>query len=467
MANLAGADAGVYTRCSMDRNDAASVTQQEEAGTARCETEGWRERRYQDNDISASRYSRKDRPGWSRLVADVRAGLLSVVWLWESSRGDRKLYEWVGFLELCRELDVRIYVETHEQLYSMRNARHMKTLAEDGIANAYRSDEDSLRIKRNAAASARKGLPNGRPAYGYRRYYHPATGRYQRQEPEPPESGIADGIITRIARNVPLVTILRELADAGVPSPQDTAWCAATLRLMARNPAYAGYRKTPDGQLIKAWPAIVSLETHRDAVRVLADPARSTQRPGRQLHLLSYLAECGACGGGVLSVVKNKVGQPRYSCRSHGCISIDPEWLDELVTLAVCDALSGPDAATLYRSDSEESARLRGEAAILRAQLGEWLKASVSPHEYQVKKAQLLPGIERAERAAVAAELPLVLRDLLAAGNVRAAWDTALDVPARRAVITALMNVRVARAADRSYAARRDPARVIIDWHRG
>lgn len=465
MQTLTGAPAGVYTRCSQDRNDEASVTQQEEAGTVRCETEGWQRRRYEDNDRSASRYAKKGRKDWPRLLADVRAGQLRVVWLWESSRGDRKLYEWVGFLELCRELDVRIYVETHEQLYDLRNARHMKTLAEDGIANAYRSEEDSLRIKRNAAASARKGLPNGRPAYGYRRFYHPETGRYQRQEPASPEGDIAAGIITRIARNVPLVTILRELKEAEVPSPQGKEWCAASLRLMARNPAYAGYRKTPDKKMIKAWPGVVSLETHLAAARVLADPARSTQRPGSQHHLLSYLATCAACGGGILSVVRNKCGQPRYSCRSHGCVSVDPEWLDAIIADYVCTALSDPDAAALYRSDSEEADRHRAEAARLQAELDEWAAADISAGAYAIREAKLKPQIERAERAAAAAGLPLVLQDLIAAANVRAAWAT-LDIPARRAVIGALMDVRVARAADRSYAARRDSARVLIEWVR-
>jgi site-specific DNA recombinase len=473
MPNLAGTVAAVYRRCSQDRNDQASVSEQEEAGVARCETEGWTPRWYEDNDRSASRYAKKGRDDWPRLLADLRAREFTVVWLWESSRGDRKLYEWVGFLELCRDLDVRIYVETHEQLYNLRNHRHMKTLAEEGVHNAYSSDETSLRVKRTLAANARRGIPNGKVHWGYVRWYDESTGKYAGQRPEPPNSDIAAEIITRIARSDALIAIERDLVRRSIAPPRGHAWPRATLRKIARNPAYAGCRRQPDGSLKeKVWPAVVGLDIHLAAVAVLAGRKRSSPRPGRQRHLLSYLALCGAgCARPgdpppILMMGKNKYSQPRYTCRAHGCVSVDPAWLDELVTLAVCDALSSPDAISLFRSDSEEAARHRAEAARLRAQLDEWARADIQVSAYQIKEAQLLPKIQRAERSAAAAELPLVLRDLIDAGDVRAAWE-ALGIPARRAVIKALMVVKVARPEDLTRVARTDPGRVIIEWRHG
>ena len=467
MVNVAGLIAAVYPRCSIDRNDAASVNEQEELGLARCNSEDWTPRVYgEDNDVSASRYAKKDRKDWPRLLADLRAGLLQVVWLYESSRGDRKAYEWLGFLEDCRDHEVRVYVETHGRLYDIRNARDWKTLAEDGVNNAYASDETSLRIKRNAAANARRGRPNGPVPYGYTRRYHEHTGKYAGQDPALPEAGIAEEIITRIAKNDPLVAIARDLEARGIRAPAGGIWCTATLRKIARNPAYAGCRKTPEGTLVKGWPEIVSLETHLAAAAVLTGPGRSTQRPGRQLHLLSYLAACGGCGG-PLHVMRHHYGrQPRYQCRAHGCVSVDPEWLDGLVEDLVCDVLSAADAAEVFRSDSEAAAKLRAEAAKLRAQLDEWAAADISARSFAIKEAKLLPQIERAESAAKAAELPLVLKDLLEADDTRAEWD-GIEVPARRAVIRALMTVQVDRAADRSRAARTDPDRVTIKWLHG
>ena len=474
MAKLSALIAAVYRRASKDRNDQASVSEQEELGAARCGTEGWEARLYLDNDISASRYAAKDRGDWQRLLADLRAGLIQIVWLWESSRGDRKLYEWVGFLELCRELDVRIYVETHEQLYNLGNHRHMKTLAEEGVHNAYASDETSLRVRRSLAAAAARGRPHGPADYGYVRRYDPVTRKYITQEPDPPRSDIAAEIISRVALRDPVVTIARDLMSRGVLTPKGgTRWSRQTIRQIALNPEYTGCRRLKDGtfapgwvdgEFTTSWVPITGIETHLAAVAVLGDVTRSTQRPGRQERLLSYLAACGECGAS-LTGGKDYKGRLQYRCQTRGCgcIHVSQEWLDELVTIAVLDALADPSAAGLYRGDGGEAGRHRAQAERLRSELDEWAAADITPRAYQIREARLLPQIRKAERAAAAAEVPLVLRDLLTAGNLRAGWDH-LEVAARRAVIRALMTVTVARAADRTKAARTDPARVTVGW---
>ncbi len=464
MGTVALSVCAVYFRCSKDRNDQASVSEQEQAGVARCQTQGWEPRRYQDNDRSASRYAKKGRDDWPRLLADLRAGLLAVVWLWESSRGDRKAYEWLGFLELCRDRAVMIYVETHQRLYDPRIARDWKVLAEDGIDSAYESDKTSLRVRRDLAAAAAKGRPHGQPPYGLARRYDPVTGAYVTQEPDPPASDVAAGIITAIARNDPLGRIRDDLNGRGVSGPAGGRWDRHTLRLIGLNPAYAGFRLPPRGGADPEpdWMPVVSLETHLAAVAVLTGPARSP-RPGRQRHLLSYLGACGACGS--LFWVRTTRGGGQYSCRAHGCVNVSIAWLDELVTALACAKLSQPDAAELYRSDSTGAARHRGEAARLRAELDDWAAADITARAYQIREAKLALQIERAERAAAAAEVPLVLRELLTAQNVRAGWDH-LGVTARRAVIRALMTVTVAKAPDLTRASRTDPARVTIGWVR-
>ena len=455
--------AAAYFRCSKDRNDQASVEEQEESGIARCETEGWELRRYEDNDRSASRYARKDRGDWIRLVGDLRAGLFTVVWLWESSRGDRKAYEWLGFLEDCRERGVRIYVETHGRLYDIAgNHRDWKTLADDGVNNAYASDETSLRIKRHLASAARKGRPHGPAGYGIRRVYDQVTGKYLRQEPDPETGPVAAEIIGRIAAGEPVMTIKADLEARRIPGAGGGPWDRQTIRQIGLNPAYAGLRRHPGGEWKPAWQPVVPAEVHRAAAAVLR--GRDSQRPSRQRHLLSYLATC-ECGA-ALSGHTGRSGALMYKCRAHGCVNVAMGWLDELVTLAVLDALAAPDAAAAFRPDSEDAARHRGEAAGLRAQLDEWARAAGSPRAYEVKEAQILPQIERAERAAAAAESPPVLRGLLAADDVRAGWDR-LNIPSRRDIIRALMGVSVARAESQARAARTDPGRVIIEWKRG
>jgi DNA invertase Pin-like site-specific DNA recombinase len=453
-------EAAVYLRCSKDRNDEASVEEQEESGDARCAAEGWTPRKYRDNDRSASRYAKKGRDDWLRLVGDLREGRFAIVWLWESSRGDRKAYEWLGFLEDCRERGVRIYVETHGRLYDIRNNhRDWKTLAEEGVHNAYASDETSLRIRRHLAAAARKGRPHGPAGYGIRRVYHPDTGKYIRQEPDPETGPVAAEIITRISRGEPIMTIKADLEARGIPGAGGGPWDRQTIRQIGLNPAYAGLRRQPDGSWIPAWKPVVLAEVHYAAAAVLR--ARDSQRPSRQKHLLSYLAAC-ECGA-PLSGYANRYRTLMYKCRAHGCVNIAMEWLDRHVELAVLGARADPGAADLYRGDGEEGARHRAEAARLRAELDEWAEADISVRAYQVKEAKLLPLIARAEEAAAAASALPALGALLTAGDIRAGWK-ALELPSRRDVIRALMDVSVMKAPDQARASRMDPGRIVISW---
>lgn len=472
MAKLSVPWAGVYRRCSKDRNDRASVSAQEKAGAARCEAEGWKPCWYEDNDLSASRYAKLDRDDWNRLLDDLRAGILDVIWLWESSRGDRKLSEWARFLDLCRDRGTLIYVETHGRAYDMGNARDWKTLAEDGVNNAYASEETSLRVRRGLDAAAAQGRPHGLVHYGYIRLYDPVTRKYVTQEPDPETGPVAGEIIGRIARRDPVVAIARDLDARGVrppkapfgPLPKNCRWSTQTVREIALNPEYTGCRRLPDGSFVPGWVPVVSVETHLTAVEVLKDVTRSTQRPGRQERLLSYLATCRECGG-PLTGGKDYKGRPQYRCNTPGCgcIHIGQDWLDELITLAVLHTLADPDWADLHRGDDAQAGRHRAQAERLRAELDEWAAADIMPRAYKIREAKLLPQIRKAERAAAAAETPLLLRELLAAETLRAGWDY-LEIPARRAIIRGLMDVSVTRAADRTRAARVDRARVIVEW---
>lgn len=76
---------------------------------------------YIDDGRSASRYARRRRDDFDRLVADLASGATGrqsafgadILMLWESSRGSRQVGEWVSFIELCEQRAVRIWVTTH------------------------------------------------------------------------------------------------------------------------------------------------------------------------------------------------------------------------------------------------------------------------------------------------------------------------------------------------------------------
>src|SRR5262249_23732649 len=145
-------EAVIYARQSQDSQ--RSTDEQAQAGRNRAELEGWRVFDLYRDGSSASRYATRERQERSRLLQDLERPSVAVLWLWESSRGDRKLASWSALLDKCRERNVRIYVESHGREYDMAKPRDWRTLAEDGVDSAYESEKVSARVKRAMQANA-------------------------------------------------------------------------------------------------------------------------------------------------------------------------------------------------------------------------------------------------------------------------------------------------------------------------
>ncbi|MGH3528719.1 MAG: recombinase family protein, partial [Pseudonocardiaceae bacterium] len=126
-----------YLRVSLDRSGRARSLEEQHADHAQVATEhGWTlGESYRDESVSASRYSRKTRDDFARLVADLENGQFGaqVLMIWESSRGSRRVGEWVKLLELCEQRSVSIHVVTHHRTYDPANGRDRRSLLEDAV----------------------------------------------------------------------------------------------------------------------------------------------------------------------------------------------------------------------------------------------------------------------------------------------------------------------------------------------
>lgn len=435
--------AGVYGRQSAAKRK--SITEQLDAGAETVEAEGWNLVGSYSDGTSASRYARKPRGGWARVLEDIEARRLDVLVLWESSRGDRTPETWFTFLSSCRSNGVRVHVITHERTYNLANARDWKSLAEEGVSNAYESELLSIRTRRGVAASAKSGRPPmGRAVYGYRRTYDPRSGKLVGQEPDSDTAPIARSIIEQVARSVPISVIVRDLNDRGVPAPYGVRWYRQRIRDVALNPAYAGMRKHKDKTYPGEWAPIISEATYYAAVRVLTEPTRLAQaRPGRQKHLLTYLATCPA-GEPI------RAARSFYKCHS-GHVSIRREPVDALVTDLVLGRLAMPDIYDRMRrageSADKEISDARNKAAALRARLDEFRRSAIrgetTPATLAMVEAELAAQIEAEEARAASAALPVALREFAGPPeDIRERWEAA-PLAARRTVIRTLMRIEI------------------------
>lgn len=96
----------IYTRVSSDKGrDARSTTEQEQDCRQEAARQGWPVGAVvTDNDISASRFAAKDRPGFKRLWQILQPG--DVLVTWESSRAQRDLRDYLDLRDLCYERGV-------------------------------------------------------------------------------------------------------------------------------------------------------------------------------------------------------------------------------------------------------------------------------------------------------------------------------------------------------------------------
>lgn len=458
-----------YARRSRVSENQASVTDQIDRAREDIEARGWHPGEVLNEEVSASRYARRQREAWPVLMDALEAGKVGVLVLWESSRGDRKLSEWARLLDLCRDHGTLIHVISHERTYDLANHRDWKTLASEGVDNDHFSQRLSADVRRGKRGAARRGRPQGAPPYGYRVRYDQRTGKPAGWDVVSGQDEAVRRIVRGISGHVPVRQVMTGLNDDGVPSPTGGLWTAEPVRYIARNPSYAGLVRLPDGTLVgrgPEYPAIVTRQEWEAADAVLRP--RTGARPNASVYLLSFITAC-ECGG-LMTSAGRPAPRSAYRCeRGHNYVN--GAWLDERVGYLVCAKLALPDARDLYAADDDGRAgRLRGELAVLEERRARYrAKAAKAADQAEAEDAdavldELRPLIAAKKRQLGEIRFTPALRDILTADDVFAAWE-AYTVQARRDIIMAVTGISVRRVPVTARAEERyDVARVVPDW---
>jgi DNA invertase Pin-like site-specific DNA recombinase len=386
--------------------------------------------KYQDS-ASASRFAAKAREDWPRLLADIEAGRLDVVLLWEPSRGSRELEDWARFLRLCRDSGTRVHVTTHHRTYDMTIARDWRVLAEDGVDSQYESEKISSRVRRGLDANAADGMPHSQAPFGYRRVYDERgrLDRTQAQRPVESEAAVVRRVIAEVAAGISLSQIER-----------DTGVLRSTIRKICLNPAYIGKRRTKAGLVDARWPAISDAddweETWYLARAALEGKPRAgvNSRPGGAKYLLTGIMTCAQCSRPIEPDPPSARRRAAYSCRT-GHASAAMAGIDEAVKALMAARCAEDDLyALLTAASGTEAETARAEAVRLQAELDEWLSAGISPRAYKAKEDEYLPLIAAARHRAEALAVPAPVRGIVGgdAAEVAAKLE-AMTVAQRRA----------------------------------
>lgn len=415
---------------------------------------------------SASRYATKRRGDYDSLIRDLAAGRFGAdaLMIWESSRGSRRVGEWVTLLELCAERSIGIIVTTHgPRLYDPTNDRDWRTLMEDAVDSEYETRKTSKRVRRNMATSAAAGkIPGGRRAFGYT-----ADGAHL----DPDEAEIVHECVRRVLAGDTVRSIAADLNRRGIRTSAGNDWHPGPLRGMLSGQRIAGNR-THHGRVVAKgqWPAIIDDDTHRRIVATLAERAPIGRR-GRTPWVLTGFLRCGRCGAplvGNTDSTGNHAPTRRYICRKGpgyaGCggLGIKADPLEELLGDLATERLADVEARRAAAAGPDDTAELDelSNIAAMRIEASDDRAAGGSREAYL----ELVAALDRRQRAVetrlagkVRTSAPLDF--VVAEGYIGRPW-TELGIEEQRLVLAALIDHVTVDAATTRGSRTFEPARV-------
>jgi site-specific DNA recombinase len=189
---------------------------------------------HSDNDISASKYSTKPRPGYEALLDDVRAGKVEIIIVTEMTRLYRRMEELLVLIKLAETTKLRKIMVTDGSGYNLSTG--------EGVFNAVsavntamlesRKISDRIKRKKKATAAAGKFHGGGRP-FGYE-----ADGMTIRET----EATLIREIVQRLIGGEGMSDIVRELNERGTPTALGKQWRLANIWRAVHNKRLIGIR---------------------------------------------------------------------------------------------------------------------------------------------------------------------------------------------------------------------------------
>lgn len=320
---------GKYARVSMNRDGrSTSVENQLSDERSYFEANGWEnnpELEFKDDNISASEYTTKERPGFERLLTAIRERRLWYVLVTEVSRITRVVEVAVEVVKLAREVDGLIIETTEGKRFDLMTTTGVHDFYDAVVEASRESGTKSDRIKRNKRNVAIQGrYHGGRPRYGRVRAMHDDYGRVTNtgavgHDIYEPQAVIAREVIQRLADHDPLLSITRDLTTRGVLGVNGKPFTAPVLRKAISSPHMYG-AATYRGRVVKAdaFPPIVDKALWDKAMAYLgsSDRMKGAERKGWGFYLLTGRADCGFCHNQMTAHARTDGGRC-YVCRPY------------------------------------------------------------------------------------------------------------------------------------------------------
>jgi len=422
----------IYVRISLDKSgEGAANERQEERCRGLALARGWDVVSVIDDTISASKVKASERPGWRKVLAMIEAGEVDVVVAYHLDRITRTMIDLEELILLAVDRGVGVATASGDIDLTTDTGRMVAR-----ILAAVARQEVERKGDRQVEA-ARQRAREGKPQWSTRPFGYERDGSLREEE-----AALVRSAYTDIVRGASLASITAVFNESGLTTTKvdqhhkdgsgySGAWDTPTVRhilLSARNAAISVYKGKEVTLTLGAkvqWTPIVPPETYRAAVHILTRSTRNSGGGGRRQNLLTGVAHCAVCGGGVKVGWKGgRKGDPNayavYVCRGKGCMSMPVEWADDYVTTRALGRIETVMRDGAARQDAgADVGALRTQEAVLRARLEEWAE---DRSEGRVSQSEHLAGTEHIRTALAALE-----GDLAAAGRATAFADVDID----------------------------------------
>ncbi|MFD4444631.1 recombinase family protein [Nocardia sp. NPDC058519] len=472
-------EAIILARVSDDRDGQSdSTSQQVEEAVEECKDRGATVLEILvEDDIGASRYSRKARPNFDRALRLLREKSTKrrMLITWESSRSTRQLKRHLELREVLEEAGALWMYGG--RVYDMRDPDDRKRTAQDAIEDEYEVEKTRRRVMRDLRKVAASGRPHGKLAFGYKIVRDERTGKSIGREIFDEQADVVREIARRILGGDSVHSVAVWLNGSGIPAPRPqrkrkpedeekpARWRSNTLAKLIMSPTYAGLRVT-HGQVTgpATWPPILTMDQHERLKAILNDSSRLTHRGTEPVWLLTGSSHhCGKCGGD-FTIRKGRKAEGTYTCADGFCFAALAEPLERLVERAVLDRLESDDVIELMAANDTTAADAYADLRALETRLDSLVDqaadGSITPATLARLEGKLTPQIAAAKRRAQASLKSPLVADL-AGPHARAKWEL-LPMVKRRQVVRALVEVRVFQGGKGTRML--NPRRVHLQW---
>jgi site-specific DNA recombinase len=313
---------------------------------------------FRDN-LTASRFSKKDRPDFVRMMQFIPANQVPAVLVTEQARLDRKLWEIIDLIQLAHEGGLQQIVKVRRnEIMDLSTEKDLMRVIDQALRDREESTVISERVRARKLDQARAGeFPGGRRPFGWE-----ADG----VTPIQIEQNLISWVGDQILAGVSLTSLTRMLNRDKVPTAYGGRWQRSTLQFIFRNKRIIGIRVHHGVEYKAQWDAVIEREMYdRIQIRLDANQSRrnSQIKSGRR-YLLTGFVVCGLCGNHMTGSGHTRAGQleRRYYCqpeqqpgirRGCGKIARLAEPVEAVVIRQVLYRLDSPEFAEAFATATQ------------------------------------------------------------------------------------------------------------------